>query len=151
MQKHSISNRIEGTPMDRMVHEFLNSGLFQIFLLTYILVADGVHDLIYDPANYFLLASAFLQTWVIERWGRDSGWKNALLLLIAPITYTILDVSFEGWVIFAQSPYHFIYWTFSILLALFTLWRAVQPSLVYLQIVLTSILRTLLFPHFILQ
>jgi len=147
MKIPTISQRIEGTPKERMLHEFfMNSGLFQIFLITHIVISEGVKDLIRDPANYLLLISAIFQTWIIERYGRKTGWKNALFLLVAPTTYTVLDIAREGFVEFQNSPYHWIYWSFSILLALFTFWRSVQPSLVSIQIVLTSILRTLLFP-----
>lgn len=131
-----------------MIYEFfMNSGLFQIFFITHIVINEGVKDIIRDPLNYILLiGSAVFQTWIIEYYGHKTGWKNALFLLIAPTIYTIFDIAREGLVEFQGSPYHWIYWSFSILLALFTLWRAVQPSLISVQIVLTSILRTLLFP-----
>lgn len=147
MNKQSITQRIEGTPQERMLREFfLSSGLFQIFHLMRIAVNEGLGELMDDPGNYLLLVSAFLQTWMIERWGRKSGWKNALFLLIAPAVYTVSDIAREGWFEFQSSPYHWIYWSFSILLALFTLWRSVQPSFISAQIVLMSILRTALFP-----
>ena len=147
MKKQSISQRIEGTTRERMVREFfLSSGLFQIFHLTRITVNEGIEHLVNDPGNYLLLISAFLQTWIIERWGRKSGWRNALFLLIAPITYTVTDIANEGWYMFRYSSYHWIYWSFSILLVLFTLWRSIKPSLVLVHIILMSILRTSLFP-----
>ncbi len=147
MNNPSISERIEGTKIERMTREFfLNSGLFQIFFLTYIFIADGAKDVLYDPASYVLTVGAFFQTWIIERWGRVSVWKNALFLLITPAAYTLTDVVSEGWFSFEHSLYHIIYWTFSLSLALLTLWRSMQPSLLYTQTVLMSILRTLLFP-----
>lgn len=147
MKTRSISQRIEGTPYERMLREFFsNSGLFQIFHLMRIAVNEGPRHLIDEPGNYLLLISAFLQVWVIERWGRKSSWKNALFLLIAPVTYTVADIIREGWLDFQSSPYHSIYWIFSILLALFTLWRSIQPSFINAQIILMSILRASLFP-----
>lgn len=147
MKKQPISQRIEGTSKERMLKEFLlNSGLFQILLLTYIASSEGITNFVKDPQTFILLGSAFLQTWIIERWGSKSGFKNALFLLIAPTAYTVLDVAREGWFEFQSSPYHVVYWAFSLLLALFTLWRSLQPSLVYVQTVLTNILRVLLIP-----
>lgn len=130
-----------------MIREFfLNSGLFQIFHLVRITINEGVGHLVGDPGNYLLLLGAFFQTWIIERWGRKSGWKHALFLLIAPALYTASDIVREGWLEFQSSPYHLIYWAFSISLAIFILWRSLQPSLASLQIILMSILRTSLFP-----
>jgi class 3 adenylate cyclase len=147
MSTKSISQRIEGTPKERMLREFfLNSGLFQIFFLTYIAVNEGIKGMLADPANYLLLISAVLQTWVIEYWGRHSPWKAALFLLIAPIAYSIADIAFDGWTEFISSPYHMIYWSFSVLLALLTYWRSKQQSLVHLQTILMNILRVSLFP-----
>lgn len=147
MKTLSIRQRIEGTPSRRMLREFLlNSGLFQIFLLLYIAVNDGVNDLFRDPANYLLLVSAVLQTLIIERWGRKSSWKNALFLLIAPTTYTIVDIAGEGWLKFLYPPYHFVYWGFSIFLVFFTLWRSTRPTIIIVRTILINILRTMLFP-----
>lgn len=147
MKTRSISQRIEGTPQERMLREFFsNSGLFQIFHLMRIAVNEGPRHLIDEPGNYLLLVSAFLQVWVIEHWGRKSNWKNALFLLIAPVTYTVADIVYEGWSEFQGSPYHSIYWIFSILLVLFALWRLIQPSFINTQIILMSILRASLFP-----
>jgi class 3 adenylate cyclase len=147
MKSISISQRIEGTPKARMLREFfLNSGLFQIFFLTYIAANDGIKATLADPANYLLLISAVLQTWVIERFGRHSAWKTALFLLIAPLSYSLADIALDGWSKFINSPYHLIYWAFSALLALLTYWRSRQQSLVHLQTILMNILRVSLFP-----
>jgi class 3 adenylate cyclase len=147
MKSISISQRIEGTPKERMLREFfLNSGLFQIFFLTYIVVNDGIKSALTDPANYLLLISAVLQTWVIEHSGRHSAWRSAVYLLIAPVAYSLVDVTLDGWTKFINSPYHLIYWAFSVLLALLTYWRSRRQSLVLLKTILMNLLRVLLFP-----
>ncbi|OIO31128.1 hypothetical protein AUJ77_00670 [Candidatus Nomurabacteria bacterium CG1_02_43_90] len=70
MNNLSISQRIEGTQIERMAPEFfLNSGLFQIFFLTYIFIADGAKDVFYDPASYVLLGGAFFRPGLLSAGG----------------------------------------------------------------------------------
>lgn len=126
MKKLSITNRIEGTPLDRMIREFaLNSGLFQIFLVIYIISSEEIFDLVSNPANYLLLIFAILQTWIIEKFGEKYGWKSAFFLLITPIIYSSLDIALEGWNKFHHLPYHIVYWGFSLFLVILTLWKKI--------------------------
>jgi len=118
----SLASRIEGSPFGRALREFATgSALFPILNLIRALSLEGGGAVFRDSALYLLFASAAVQAWLLGRRVRLAAWQRALGNLIAPASYTCLDLLIEGPAELVANPYHWVYWIFSLIVALLSL------------------------------
>lgn len=139
--------RIEGTPQGRILREFAtNSGLFPLFDAIRLLTTDTLRNYVSDPAHWLLLLSAAVQSWFLGR-KPDYHWaERAAGNLIAAGLYTITDIVLEGPAEFVSQPYHWVFWAFSLGMALLHAAESLLPRLKGPLVLLASLWRVLLFP-----
>ncbi len=145
-QPLSLIEQINGSPQARILKEFVtNSAIYPLFDAIRAISSDGITSYLLEIPHYLLLLAAFVQAWVL---GRPSlTWQQrALGNLIAPTLYTITDILLEGANSFLVQPYHWLYWLFSLLMALIYAWEGVQPDWQLVTALLKNVGRVLLFP-----
>jgi adenylate cyclase len=139
---YSLETRLQGTFATRFVLELFGNTLhFPIANVLFELLVEGVAYLRY-PDLYILLSTALLQAYFLTRWQDTPRPRRLWGNLIAPFTYTVLEVLFEGLEFFA-APNHLAYWGFALVLGIL---QAVAPRLpsrlAALALLLESIVRT---------
>jgi adenylate cyclase len=142
----SLVEQINGSPQARILKEFVtNSAIYPLFDAIRAVSNDGVTSYLLEVPHYLLLLAAFVQAWVL---GRPSlTWQQrAVGNLIAPALYTVTDIFLEGVNSFFSQPYHWLYWLFSLLMALIYAWEGLQPDWQLVTAFLKNVGRVLLFP-----
>lgn len=143
----SLTDRIQGTPGVRILREFVtNSGLYPLFEAIRFMTENGVQAYVVELPHYIILASAGVQSWFLGRRAAYTWWERAAGNLIAPTLYTVVDMIVEGPAAFVAAPQHWIYWTFSLGLALLSLAQVRLPRVERLFVIAANLWRVLLFP-----
>lgn len=147
MTTTSITEQIQGSPRNRIIREFVtNAAIFPFFDAIRVASALGITAYITDFPKYFLFISAGIQAWFLGR-RADLSWQmQAMGNLIAPIIYTIMDLVWEGVDEVVSSPSHWVYWLFSVGMALFYALEGLFPKRRRWFILLLNLWRVLLFP-----
>jgi hypothetical protein len=96
--------------------------------------------------HYFLLLSAFVRAWFLGRRPSLPWSQRALGNLMAPALYTVIDIVLEGLPQFINQPCHWIYWSFSLIMALLYVWEGLQPDWLFVSVLLKNVSRVFLFP-----
>jgi len=143
----SLAEQIDGSRRTRILQEFVtNSAVYPLFDAIRSISSQGFVNYWLDAPHYFLLSAAFVQAWFLERRAALPWHKRALGNLIAPALYTVIDIVLEGWPEFVNQPYHWVYWAFSLMMALLYAWEELQPDWQLVSAFLKNIGRVLLFP-----
>ncbi len=147
MNDLTIIERIEGNARFRILREFVtNAALFPLFDALRSITADGLVSYVSDPAHYLIFISAAVQAWYLGRMRAIRWWQRAVGNVIGVTIYTVLDMIMEGPKEFLTTPYHWIYWIFSIGLAILYALTELVPRMSALCIVILAWWRVLLFP-----
>ncbi|MEJ2748070.1 MAG: adenylate/guanylate cyclase domain-containing protein [Anaerolineae bacterium] len=143
----SLTEQINGSRQTRILQEFVtNSAVYPLFDAIRSISSQGFVNYWLELPHYFLLLSAFVQAWFLGRRPSLPWGQRALGNLIAPALYTVIDIILEGLPQFLGQPYHWIYWAFSVIMALLYVWEGLWPDWRLISILLKNIGRVLLFP-----
>lgn len=143
----SLTEQINGSRQTRILQEFVtNSAVYPLFDAIRSISSQGFVSYWLELPHYFLLLSAFIQAWFLGRRPSLPWSQRALGNLIAPALYTAIDIVLEGLPQFINQPYHWIYWSFSLIMALLYVWEGLQPDWLLASVLLKNIGRVLLFP-----
>ncbi len=143
----SLARRIEGTPQGRILREFAtNAAIFPVFDAIRTMATQGVAAYVLALPHYMMLISAAVQAWFLGTRKENTWWQAAAGNLIGVSLYTVLDILLEGPADFAGAPYHWVYWVFSLGMALLYAVKELGPRLATLVVVASSLWRVLLFP-----
>jgi len=142
-----LTEKIYGRRRTRILQEFVtNSAVYPLFDAIRSISNKGFIGYWQEVPHYFLILSAFIQAGYLG-WRNPMPWqKRALGNLIAPVLYTAVDVLIEGWDGVINQPYHWVYWGFSLIMALLYAWEGLLPHLQLLSTFFKNIGRVLLFP-----
>ncbi len=122
---YSLEARLQGTLATRYVLELFGNTLhFPIANVLFELLVEGVSYL-QRPDLYILVSTGLLQAYFLTRWQGTPRPRRLLGNLIAPATYTAIEVLFEGLDFFA-SPHHLAYWGFALAIGVL---QAAEPRL----------------------
>jgi len=147
MATTTITDRIQGTPRNRIIREFVtNTAIYPFFDAIRVISSVGLFTYMTELPHYFLFLAAGIQAWYLGRRTDQSWQRYALGNLIAPVIYTIIDLLWEGLDEVLSSPNHWVYWTFSVGMALFYALEGLFPKGRRLFILLLNLWRVLLFP-----
>ena len=143
----SLSTRIEGSTNARIVREFLtNSAVYPLFEAIRTLSLYGPAVYFSELPHYLLMLAAMVQAWYLGR-RSDLGWaERALGNLMAPALYTLGDMLLEGVGEFIDKPYHWLYWMFSLVMAVLYVLEGIWPASRQVVTFLKNIWRVMLFP-----
>lgn len=143
----TISNQIQGTPRNRIIREFVtNTAVYPFFDAIRVASSVGLASYMTEAPKYFLFLAAGIQAWFLGRRASLSWQKQAMGNLIAPTVYTVMDLAWEGVDEVLSSPNHWVYWGYSIGMALFYALEGLFPKNKNLLILLMNLWRVLLFP-----
>lgn len=143
----SLTEQINGNQRTRVLQEFVtNSAIYPLFDAIRSISSQGFVSYWLELPHYFLLLSAFIQAWFLGRRPSLPWSQRALGNLIAPALYTIIDIILEGLAQFINQPYHWIYWSFSLIMALLYVLEGLQPDWLFVSVLLKNVGRVLLFP-----
>ena len=146
-QSLSLVEQINGSPQTRILKEFVtNSAIYPLFDAIRAISSNGVTSYLLEIPHYLLLLAAFVQAWFLGKRPSLTWHQRAVGNLIAPLLYTIVDILIEGVNSFFIQPYHWLYWLFSLLMALIYAWEGLQPDWQLVTALLKNISRVLLFP-----
>ncbi|MCA9934432.1 MAG: adenylate/guanylate cyclase domain-containing protein [Ardenticatenaceae bacterium] len=142
-----LTQQIEGTARSRILREFiLNSAVYPVFDGIRAISVDGISAYLLEIPHYFIFVAAAIQAWYLGKRPSRSWIQQALGNLIAPTLYTLLDISLEGFTRFWQTPYHTIYWVFSLGMAFLYACDGLLPRWRRAILLLINLWRVLLFP-----
>lgn len=147
MTAETLSEQIQGNTRNRIIRQFVtNTAVYPFFDAIRVISTVGLITYITELPHYLLFMAAGIQAWFLGRRAQLPWTQQALGNLIAPIIYTIIDTVLEGWGIFWSEPNHWIYWIFSLGMALFYALEGLLPQSKKLLILLMNLWRVLLFP-----
>lgn len=142
----TLEERIQGSSRIRILREFVtNSAIFPLFDALRVITVEGLGTYLAEPPHYLMLLAAAVQAWFLGTRYPGRWWIRAGGNLIAPALYTALDFVLEGPAFF-REPYHWVFWGFSLGMALLYL---VEDTVEHLQtpaIILLNLWRAALFP-----
>ncbi|MFQ5422289.1 MAG: adenylate/guanylate cyclase domain-containing protein [Anaerolineae bacterium] len=143
----SLTKQIDGSRRTRILQEFVtNSAVYPLFDAIRSISGKGFVNYWLEIPHYFLILSAIVQAWYLGRRASLPWQKRALGNLIAPALYTAVDILLEGWSTIVSQPYHWVYWGFSLLMALLYAWEGLRPDWRLAVAFLKNVGRVLLFP-----
>ena len=152
MTVETISEQIQGSPRSRIMREFVtNSAVYPFFDAIRVISTVGVISYVTELPHYLLFLAAGIQAWFLGRRANLPWPQQALGNLIAPAIYTLIDTVLEGWGIFWSEPNHWLYWIFSLGMALFYALEDAFPKIKKPLVLLMNLWRVLLFPPFMLS
>lgn len=145
----SLEERIEGTPVAKIIGEFVGtSALFPILDAIRGVAAEGWLVYLSEPAHYVLFAAAFVQAWFLGT-ARVDNWQTRFVgNLLAFGLYAPLDIAIDGFEFFT-APYHWLFGGFSLVMASLNALQSVTKNSEVWQGVATMLLnvsKILLFP-----
>ncbi len=137
----TLHEQIWGRPKLWFIREFVtNSAVFPLFDAIRSIATEGFYAYLTELPHYLLFLGAFLQAWIIgKRQHQLKGWERGIVNLIAPVTYTILDILLESPHEFFTQPYHWLFWIYSIGIAVFYSLENYLPQLKEILILLHNI------------
>jgi adenylate cyclase len=110
----TIESKLEGNRLNNFISEFLsNSGHFLILKNLSDVTLYGWQKYITDPAEYLLIGAMVIQTFYLSKPGSSRFFGN----LIGVSIYTLIDLPADG-AEFLENPSHFVFWAFSIAIAI---------------------------------
>ena len=143
----TLSQKIEGSARSRIWREFVTtSALYPVFDAIRVLSTEGVIAYLTELPHYLIFAAAGLQAWFLGRRPLLPWYQRAIGSLIAPALYTLIDMGLEGITSFWSKPNHWIYWLFSLGIALFFTLEGLLPRLRPIILMGMNIWRVMLFP-----
>ncbi|GAB4263250.1 MAG: adenylate/guanylate cyclase domain-containing protein [Candidatus Promineifilaceae bacterium] len=143
----SLTEQIDGSRRTRILQEFVtNSAVYPLFDAIRSISDKGVVNYWLEIPHYFLILAAFIQAWYLGQQRSIPWYKRALGNLIAPALYTAVDIFLEGWPTIISQPYHWIYWFFSLLMAMLYAWEGLYPDWRLATAFFKNVGRVLLFP-----
>ncbi len=147
MASLSLREQIQGSAHGRILQEFVtNTAVYPLFDAIRVISSEGISSYLKDLPHYFILGASCVQAWFL---GRKSSlpWQQRMLgNLIAPTLYTLIDMVIEGVGAFWSQPYHWLYWIFSLGMALLSIFAGESAKRQVPVIILTNLWRVLLFP-----
>ena len=147
MTVETISEQIQGNPRSRIMREFVtNSAVYPFFDAIRVISTVGIISYVTELPHYLLFMAAGIQAWYLGRRANLPWPQQALGNLIAPTIYTLIDTVLEGWGIFWSEPNHWLYWIFSLGMALLYALEGAFPKIKKPVILLMNLWRVLLFP-----
>jgi len=123
-----LNLRIKGSFSGRVLLElFRNSGYFAIINILLEMLLENPMSYLKEPDLYILVFAVIFQAYWLTKW-QDSDKKRRFLgNLLGPTIYTAIEILLEGWDFF-QSPHHYTYWIFSLLIGSLQRFRSITSS-----------------------
>ena len=131
----------------RILREFVtNSAIFPFFDAIRAIVVQGLPAYLTEAPHYLMFAAAGFQAWFLGIRRERPAWQFAVGNLIAPALYTLLDLVLEGPQKVIEEPSHWLFWIYSLGMALLYFLNRALPDARGGIAVLTNLTRVGLFP-----
>jgi class 3 adenylate cyclase len=136
----SLEERIQGTQAARVIGEFVGtSALFPVVDAIRVIATEGWLEYLKEPAHYILFGAAFVQAWFLGT-AKSERWQIRFIgNLLGFSLYVPIDMVIEGPHFFSQ-PYHWLFGSFSLLLAILSALQSITKELAFWQIITTLLL-----------
>ncbi|MFQ5611731.1 MAG: adenylate/guanylate cyclase domain-containing protein [Anaerolineae bacterium] len=129
-----------------------SSALFPILDGIRSISESGWQVYLQESAHYVLLIACLIQAWYLGSYYQASWFKKVLGNLIGVSLYTVVEVALEGTHFFAE-PYHWVFWGYSLTLAVLSGWQRLGKVPSILPAVFLNLARVSLLPaiYFVIE
>ena len=147
MPLSTLDQRIEGRSQTRILREFAtNSALYPVFDAIRMITTEGVIAYLQEIPHYLIFLSALLQAYYLGRRTDYTWWQRAAGNLIGFGLYSLFDILIEGPSEFFDQPYHWVFFGFTVGMALLAAFEELFKESRMVIIILANLWRVLLFP-----